>query len=69
MKIKMFSRIIVPSFSWSSHSRKPLDDGLEEEMNEWLAQNPSTKIHQLEQTMCGGSWASGKLLVSVLYEG
>ena len=29
MKVKMFS-IIVPSFPWSSRSRKPLDDGLED---------------------------------------
>ncbi len=68
MKVKMFSRIIVPSFSWSVRSRKPLHDGLEEEISEWLGQMPDVKIHHLKQTMCGGSWAPGKLLVSILYE-
>ena len=69
MKIKMFSKMISPKLSFLSKLKEPLHDGLEKEINEWLSQMPNIKIHQLKQTMCGGSWAPGKLVVSILYEG
>ena len=71
MKMKMFSKVVSPKLSFFSSSKlkEPLDSGMEGEINEWLAQMPDIRIHQLKQTMCGGSWAPGKLLVSILYEG
>ncbi len=68
MKIKMFFKIISPKLSFFSKPIEPLDCGLEEEINEWLAQMPNIKIHDLKQTMCGGSFAPGKLVVSIFYE-
>ena len=68
MRVKMFSKIISPKLSFLSKLKEPLSTGIEREINEWLSENPEIKIHTLEQTMCGGSWAPGKLIVTILYE-
>jgi hypothetical protein len=69
MKVKMFSKLISPKLNFfSAKPKEPLDCGLEEEINKWLSQMGNIKIHQLEQSMCGGSWAPGKLIVTLLYE-
>ena len=68
MRVKMFSKILSPKLTFLGKLREPLNTAIEREINEWLSEKPNIKIHQLEQTMCGGSWAPGKLIVTILYE-
>jgi hypothetical protein len=68
MKIKIFSKLLTPKLTFFSKLKEPLDYGLEKEINEWLVQMPNIKIHYIKQTACGGSWAPGKLIVSIFYE-
>ena len=64
----MFSRIISPRLNFLGKLKGDLDATIEREINTWLSENPNVKIHQLKKTMCGGSWAPGKLIVTMLYE-
>jgi hypothetical protein len=68
MKIKMFTKLLTPNLTFFSKLKEPFDNGLEKEINEWLAQMSNIKIHHIKQTACGGSWAPGKLVVSIFYE-
>ncbi len=68
MKIKMFSNVLTPRLTFLSKLKEPLHVGIEKEISEWLAQRPDVKIHHLKQTMSGGSWAPGKLVVTIWYD-
>ena len=57
MKMKLFGK---------EGSKKVL--GLEEEVNDWLQQNPDITIIDIRQAACGGSMADAKLYISLWYE-
>jgi hypothetical protein len=42
--------------------------GIENDINDWLEQNPKIKILNITQSSNGGSWATSKLFVSIWYE-
>lgn len=70
MKIKMFSTILygkVRGFI-TKRLREPLHVELESEIQAWLAQRPNIKIHDIKQSMAGGSYAPCKVIVSIYYE-
>ena len=69
MKIKMFSTILYGKVRhFSNRLREPLHIEMENEIQEWLAQMPNIKIHDIKQSMSGGSAAPPKLVVSIFYE-
>ena len=69
MKIKMFSTILYGKVkTLSMRLGEPLHKEIEKEIQEWLAQRPDIKIHDIKQTMSGGSLAPPKVIVSIFYE-
>lgn len=70
MKIKMFSTILYGKVTGFAKRRlsEPLHTELENEIQEWLAQKPNIKIHDIKQSMSGGSIAAPKVVVSIFYE-
>ncbi len=70
MKIKMFSTILYGKVGGFITKRlnEPLHIELESEIQEWLAQRPNIKIHDIKQSMAGGSYAPCKVIVSIYYE-
>ena len=57
MKVKLFGR---------EGSKQAL--GLEEEVNNWLRDNPDIKIIDIRQSAAGGSLADTKLYISIWYQ-
>ncbi|NLD38398.1 MAG: hypothetical protein GX654_16170 [Desulfatiglans sp.] len=70
MKIKMFSTILYGKVKpFSMRLSEPLHTELENDIQEWLTQNPNIKIHDIKQSMSGGSFhAAPKVIVSMFYE-
>jgi hypothetical protein len=70
MKIKMFSTILYGKVKFlSMQLSEPLHTEFETEIQEWLTQNPNIKIHDIKQSMSGGSFAAApKVIVSIFYE-
>ncbi len=69
MKIKMFSTILYgKTKSFSNRLKEPLHSEIESDIQEWLAQMPNIKIHDIKQSMSGGSAAPPKIIVSIFYE-
>ena len=70
MKIKMFSTILYGKVTGFTQRRlsEPLHTALENEIQEWLSQKPNIKIHDIKQSMAGGSYAPCKVIVSIFYE-
>ena len=69
MKIKMFSTILYgKTKSLSMRLSEPLHSEIENEIQEWLSQNPNIKIHDIKQSMSGGSIAAPKVIVSIFFE-
>lgn len=68
MKVKIFSATVLPTLSFLSKPIQPQDGGLEAKINDWLATNPNIRVHNIEQSMSGGSWRPGTLFISMWYE-
>ena len=70
MKVKMFSTMLYGKIkSLSMRLSAPLHKELESEIQEWLSKNPDIKVHDIKQSMSGGSLAAPpKVIVSIFYE-
>ncbi len=69
MKIKMFSTMLYGKVKFlSMRLSEPLHTEIENEIQEWLIQNPNIKIHDIKQSMSGGSIAAPKVIISIFYE-
>ena len=62
MKVKIFSKYNP----LGKKGARQLD--LQNEINNWIENNPSFKIMKTEQTTCGGSFERANLFISVWYE-
>jgi len=62
MKVKLFSSETL----MRRKGKQPLD--LENEINDWLENNPSLQVIHIKQSACGGSFSPPKLYISVWYE-
>ena len=62
MKVKLFSR----DNPLSKKGKIQLD--LQNEINDWLEENPSVKVIHTNQSACGGSFVGPILFISVWYE-
>ena len=62
MKVKMFSKC------GRYFGKSNIAAGLESEINIWLESEPGIKMVDIKQTSCGGSFESGRHLISVWYE-
>jgi hypothetical protein len=62
MKVKLFSSETL----MRRKGKQPLD--LENEINDWLENNPSLQVIHIKHSACGGSGSSPKLYISVWYE-
>ena len=63
MKVKVFS-----SKGRLLHKLSRLTSNIEQDINNWLENNPKIKITNIKQSSCGGSLEVEKLFVSVWYE-
>ena len=63
MKVKVFSKCggYFEKFSKSASI-------LEEDINDWLNDNPGISIIEIKQSSCGGSLEPAKHIVSIWYE-
>lgn len=48
--------------------RRNMIEGLEDQLNRWLKDNPDIKVVEIKQSAAGGSWGPIQLLVSIWYE-
>jgi len=74
MEVKIFTKAIHPKVKrgfWSSASDSvsSSDEGLEGEINIWLATNPDIEIKNITQSQSGGSLSTpSTIVVSVWYQ-
>jgi hypothetical protein len=68
MKIKIFIKSLKPKLSFWMKPIEKMDCGLEEEINNWLSENPSIEIKEIKQTQSGGSFAPSVLCITVWYQ-
>lgn len=57
MKMKMFGK---------EDSKKILE--MEDEVNQWLTQNPNIEVIDIRQSAAGGSMANTKVYITIWYE-
>jgi len=62
MKVKLFSK----DNPLAKKGRNQLE--LENEINEWLENNPSIKVIDIKQSASGGSFSYSQFFISVWYE-
>jgi hypothetical protein len=70
MEVKIFTKILKPKINksfWSS-STSPSDNGLEAEVNLWLASKPNVEIKNIKQSQSGGSFAPSTIVISIWYQ-
>jgi hypothetical protein len=63
VRVKFFIKDKSPFVFWGRFQSK-----LEEEVNNWLADNPGIRIVQVTQSSNGGSLDSSKFFMSIWYE-
>ncbi len=68
MDVKIFTKIIKPKRGFLPNSESISDNGLEAEINLWLASKPDIEIKNITQSQSGGSWLPSTLVISVWYQ-
>ena len=69
MKVKFFQlKNPMEHRGWFMKVEYVNTEGIEEEINKWLADNPGITISHICQSTGGGSYAVAKNLISVWYE-
>lgn len=63
MRVKLFMRGGHTGSYKSQHHRK-----LEDEVNNWLEQNPNIKVVDIKQSASGGSFTRPQYFITVVYE-
>ncbi len=67
MEVKIFTKVIKSKSGFLPNSTTSSDNGLEAEINLWLASKPGIEIKNITQTQSGGSWMPATIVVSVWY--
>jgi hypothetical protein len=65
MQVKVFDAY---SSGFINRIRRNMIEGLEDQLNRWLKDNPDIKVVEIKQSAAGGSWGPIQLLVSIWYE-
>ena len=69
MKVKMFSTILYGKLkTFAMKLKEPLHSEIEKEIQEWLDKEKNIKIHDIKQSMSGGSISPPKLIITIFYE-
>ena len=67
MEVKIFTKILRPKVGFLPKTDTSNDNGLEGEINIWLATQPNIKIEKITQSQSGGSFQPSTIVVSVWY--
>lgn len=68
MEVKVFTKVLTPKQGFWPRSTIVSNNGLEGEINLWLASQPDIKILKITQSQSGGSWMPATLTISVWYQ-
>lgn len=67
MEVKIFSKTLKCKTKFLSNDETIKDNGLEAEINLWLAANANKEIIEINQTQSGGSLEPATLVISIWY--
>jgi len=68
MKTKLFIKMLHPKLSFSMGLREKHDSELESDVNQWLLDNPTVEIKEIQQSQSGGSFKLSTIVISIWYE-
>ena len=68
MEVKIFTKILRAKIGFLPKSDVATDQGLEGEINLWLATQPNIKIQNITQSLSGGSFQPSTIVVSIWYK-
>lgn len=68
MKTKLFIKMLYPKLSFSMGLSEKHDCELENDINQWLLDNPTVEIKKIEQSQSGGSFKLSTIVISIWYE-
>ena len=63
MEVKIFTKIGKSKRGFLPGSDTSSDDGLEAEINLWLASKPDIEVKKMTQSQSGGSWFPSILVI------
>lgn len=67
MKTKLFIKILTPKLTFSKKIIEKFDYELEDEINQWLLDNPTIGVEKIEQSQSGGSFRPTIIVISIWY--
>ena len=68
MEVKIFTKILRPKIGFLPKSDTAQDQGLEGEINLWLATQPKINIDHITQSQSGGSFQTSTIVVTIWYK-
>ena len=68
MEVKIFTKILRAKIGFLPKSDVDTDQGLEGEINLWLATQPNIKIQNITQSQSGGFFQPSTIVVSIWYK-
>lgn len=68
MEVKIFTKTLKPKVNFWMKPLGNIDCGLENDINIWLALNPSVEVKEIKQSQSGGSWMPSTIVVSIWYQ-